>query len=245
MDTGLAARAMVPGRITRATLTEQLEEAMRADILDGVFQPGQRLRASELTRRYGVSATPLREALQRLAVENLVDLDPRFGATVSRISESDLRDVYELLDLIGCLALDKSIQRGDDAWSEEVRTRFEAMVEATDRQAAQEGSDGDLRRRLAADAAEAHWAFHSALYQASDSPWLLRFVEVLHAHAERYRRLSMQASRRRNSLHEHEEIMLAARRGDREAAVAALREHLGETVRLLRETFGQERSDPA
>src|SRR5688572_6357929 len=90
-----------PGRISRATLTEQLEEALRADILDGVYRPGQRLRASELTDRYGVSATPLREALQRLAAENLVELDPRLGATVSPISEHDLRDIYELLSMVG------------------------------------------------------------------------------------------------------------------------------------------------
>jgi DNA-binding GntR family transcriptional regulator len=224
------------GRISRATLTEQLEEALRADILDGVFPPGRRLRAIEISERYGVSATPLREALQRLAVEGLVEIDPRYGATVARISESDLIDVYEILSIFGCMALERSIATGDEAWATAVRARFEAMVAASDRQDADPGTDPDRRRRLASEAAEAHWGFHHALYDACGSPWLLRFLATLHAHAERYRRLAMQsAGLRRDSRHEHESIMDAALARDAATAVAALRDHLALTVQLLHE----------
>jgi GntR family transcriptional regulator, carbon starvation induced regulator len=227
-------------RISRATLTEQLEQALRADILDGVLAPGQRLRASDLTERYGVSATPLREALQRLAVENLVELDPRYGATVASISASDLRDIYEQLQLIGCLALERSIARGDDAWAAAVADRFEALSVAMHRLEQGRDADDDTRRRLAAEAGEAHWDFHNALYSACDSPWLMRFVQMLHAHSERYRRLAQHAGgTRRDTLHEHQEIMDAAERRDASAGVTALREHLGATVRLLEDTFGE------
>jgi GntR family carbon starvation induced transcriptional regulator len=222
------------GRISRATLTEQLEEAMRADILDGVFEPGRRLRAIEISERYGVSATPLREALQRLAAEGLVEIDPRFGAAVARISESDLRDVYEMLTVFGCMALERSIELGDTAWSAEVRARFEVKVAANERLSAETGTDPERRRRLATEAAEAHWAFHHALYGACGSPWLLRFLATLHAHAERYRRLAMHsAGLRRDSRHEHEAVMNAALARDPEAAIMALRDHLGLTVQLL------------
>jgi len=54
-------------RVTRATLMSQVEDAVRWDIVSGELAPGQRLRAAELIQKYGVSATPLREALQRLA----------------------------------------------------------------------------------------------------------------------------------------------------------------------------------
>lgn len=240
MKTDLAPRSRT-GRISRATLTEQLEEALRADILDGVFEPGRRLRAAELSERYGVSATPLREALQRLAVENLVELDPRFGATVARISESDLRDVYDMLSLFACLALERSIARGDEAWAKEITRRFDEKVAASQRLEAGGSLDDEARRRLGTEASEAHWAFHQALYAACGSPWLLRFVATLHAHAERYRRLAMQSSGlRRDSRHEHEGIMLPALARDSQKAVAALRDHLDLTVRLLLDRLGDQ-----
>lgn len=241
MDTGLSTRpASQRARITRATLTEQLEQALHADILDGVLEPGERLRANDLSQRYGVSATPLREALQRLAVENLVELDPRFGATVAPISETDLRDIYDQLQLIGCLALERSIERGDDEWAKGVQQSFRALADATRRQEQGSEADDDTRRRLASEAGAAHWEFHNALYRACDSTWLMRFVQMLHAHSERYRRLSLHAAgSRRDTVHEHEEIMLAAQRRDTKAAVKALREHLGLTVKLLIDAFGE------
>lgn len=224
------------GRISRATLTAQLEEALRVDILEGVLRPGQRIRASEMTERYGVSATPLREALQRLAVENLVELDPRLGATVARISEDDLRDVYDMLQLIDGLALQRSIERGDDAWLAEVERSFEDLADAI---VLQEGiSDAtpdDERRRIGLHWSGVHWEFHSALYQAGGSPWLLRFVRSLHQHSERYRMLSMQGrvGMQRDSRREHEKILLATRARDADAAGAALHDHLGLTVKLI------------
>ncbi len=242
LDASAAARqAAQRGRISRATLTEQLEAAMRADILDGILAPGQRLRASDLTARYGVSATPLREALQRLAVENLVELDPRYGATVAAISVSDLRDIYDQLQLIGCLALERSIERGDEAWASEVADRFASLTEATRRLGGlAPDTDDDTRRHVAAEEGEAHWDFHNALYRACDSPWLMRFVQMLHAHSERYRRLAQHAGgQRRDTLHEHEDIMQAAARRDASGAVGALRDHLGLTVKLLVDTFGE------
>src|ERR671915_1528247 len=105
-----------PKPVTRATLATQLEDALRVDIIEGVLTPGQRLRASDLTQRYGVSATPLREALQRLAAQNLVELGPRLGATVAPISESELRDIYFLRQMLETVALERSIAHGDEAW---------------------------------------------------------------------------------------------------------------------------------
>ena len=85
-----------------------------------------------------------------------------------------------------------------------------------------------------------HWEFHDALYQRCGSPWLLRFAKMLHAHAERYRRLSLQTAGSRRNLHEeHGAIMLASRERDAAGAVKALRAHLQATVELLVESFGE------
>lgn len=233
-------------RISRATLTAQLEEALRVDILEGILRPGQRIRVHEMTERYGVSATPLREALQRLAVENLVELDPRLGATVAPISEDDLRDIYEMLQLLDGLALERSIERGDQQWLDELDRAFARLSEAIAAQeAVTDEIDDTTRRRVGLQWSAAHWDFHHALYMACGSEWLMRFVRQLHAHSERYRMRTVQGPSgvRRDSRHEHEQIYLAAKARDVAAAVGALREHLGLTVRLHMEGMTRQRAE--
>lgn len=235
-------------RISRTTLTAQLEEALRADILQGSLRPGERLRASDMTKRYGVSATPLREALQRLAMESLVELDPRLGATVARISEADVRDVYDMLQHLGVRALQRSIELGDEAWLRGVERSFKALSDATVLQGSGESASGDTRRRIGLQWSSAHWSFHQALYKACGSEWLLRFVETLHKHSERYRMLTLQEGigMHRDSLHEHDLILRATASRDTEAAVAALRNHLQLTVNLLEAALADHRieNDP-
>ena len=208
-------------RVTRATLTSQLEDALRVEIIEGILPPGQRLRAQELTQRYGVSATPLREALQRLAAENLVEIDPRLGAAVAQISPSDLRDIYWLRELLEGLALERSIERADEVGEAEVRTAWERFRTTP-------VSESDSTESMLAWS-EAHRAFHEALFEACDSPWLLRFVGTLYDHSERYRMLSVR-SRRRNTVVEHEEIFRAAVDRNAPEAVAWLRRRLSRTV---------------
>ena len=214
-----------PKPVTRATLATQLEDALRVDIIEGVLTPGQRLRAADLTARYGVSATPLREALQRLAAQNLVEIDPRLGATVAHISRTDLRDIYWLRELLEGLALERSIERGDDAWERRVTEAWERFRQQGTKQ----------RTGSAADAlawSSAHRAFHEALFAACDSPWLLRFIGTLYDHSERYRMLAVR-SRLRDTLEEHSGIYKPAIARNAPEAVAWLRRHLATTVARL------------
>jgi DNA-binding GntR family transcriptional regulator len=212
-------------RVTRATLATQLEDALRIDIIEGVLEPGQRLRAADLTARYGVSATPLREALQRLAAQNLVEIDPRLGATVAEISRSDLRDVYWLRELLEGMALERSIERGDDAWAASVTAAWERF----------RAQAGKQRTNSASDALEwsiAHREFHEAMFAACDSPWLLRFVGSLYDHSERYRMLSVR-SRLRDTLEEHSGIYQPVIERRPSEAVEWLQRHLRNTVANL------------
>jgi len=230
-------RQLAPGRINYTTMTEQVQEALRIDILEGVLRPGQRIRANEMTERYRVSATPLREALQRLAVEKLVELDPRLGATVAPITDEDLTDIYDMLQLLDSLALERSIQRGDEQWMARVDEAFAQLSDAIAQQeAVTEATDDAIRRRVGLELSAAHSEFHEALYSACNSPWLMNFVDHLRKHAERYRMLAMRphGGVHRDSRREHEQIYLAAKRRDVNAAVGALRKHLSTTVLLLR-----------
>lgn len=221
-------------RVSRATLALQLEDALRADILSGELRPGQRLRASEIAPRYGVSATPLREALQRLAVEGLVVLDARVGVTVSAISRDDLRDVYETRVTLESEALRRSIATGDDAWLGRVALALDDLRRATP-------GDGAASSRVAAEVtarawSRAHREFDVQLYSACASPWLLRFIETLSKRCERYRRAAGQLpDAYAKWLREHDAIFQAARARDADAAVATLQQHLRDTAHMVEE----------
>lgn len=224
---------MGQSRVTRATLASQVEEAVRSDIIAGSLEPGQRLRATELSRRYGVSATPLREALQRLAAQNLVDLGPRLGTTVSPISDLELHDVYWMRGLLDGRALARSVELGDDEWRRGLTDAYAAFEAAT---AAGTGA------AASSDWAVAHRRFHDTLFEACDSPWLLRFVGLLSDHSERYRMLSRRRALR-PSVDEHRTIYRAAMVGDVENAKAALHRHLEATVQLLEAPHDMPASD--
>jgi DNA-binding GntR family transcriptional regulator len=205
-------------RLTRATLTEQVQDALRLDIIEGVFTPGQRLRPAELAKRYKVSATPLREALQRLAAQSLVEIDPRMGVSVARISQSDLRDISWLRGILESLALERAIERGDEGWETELQARYATLEE--------QGED-DLIAWSAA-----HRGFHEALFAPCGSPWLLRVLDTLYDHSERYRMVSIQRGTR-DALREHHDIYAAAVGRDKARAADAIRKHIEGTVQLI------------
>jgi GntR family carbon starvation induced transcriptional regulator len=223
-------------RVTRATLAAQVEEAIRLDIIAGILEPGQRLRAAELTKQYGVSATPLREALQRLAAQNLIELGPRLGATVAPISESELHDIYDMRQLLEGEALERSVKSGGDQWKQSVHQAYEALEQAAARDTGQ--SPADILAW-----SSVHRAFHDSLFQACGSEWLLRFVAILSDHSQRYRMLSRRRSSRPTS-EEHKAIFDAAMAGDAAKARDALRVHLAKTVDVLETaTSAAERGD--
>lgn len=213
-----------PTRVRRATLTAQIEESLRSDIIEGVLAPGQRLTAGDLTDRYDVSPTPLREALQALAAQNLVDVDPRFGARVARISRAHLRDTYRIRELLESLAVRESVRDGDPAWESALREAFGRFEAAVGR------SQGATHPVLAWS--QAHKAFHDALMAACESQWLKSMLGVINSHSERYRMLAAQTDVR-DPIAEHSAIFAAAVARHDGATVEALRLHLTRTVDVI------------
>lgn len=216
---------MTGPRVRRETLTVQIEDLLRDDIIKGELSPGQRLTAADLTQRYDVSQTPLREALQRLAGQNLVEIDPRLGTTVAPISVEHLRDTYWIRGLLESLAVRRSVERGDEEWEQSLRklfTEFETAVVQ-----AQGDPHGDVLSW-----SRAHRAFHSGLMAACGSPWLLGLLDVVTDHSERYRMLSA-VKGERDPIGEHSAILSAALARDSDAAVSALKAHLDRTVEVI------------
>jgi len=220
--------------INRDTLTVQIEEMIRLDIVMGLLRPGERLRTQELERRYGVSATPLREAIQRLAAGGLVDQEPGYGARVTQMSVGDLHDVYAARMVVEGAAVENSVRDGGAEWETSVRDGMAWLRRASINLRA------DASRENIREWSDAHRAFHFALLDACKSKWLIRFVKTLYEISERYRMLTAWGSQvPRDALSEHERICELALARDAEGAGSALRTHLQVTVDLLDPTLAE------
>jgi DNA-binding GntR family transcriptional regulator len=205
------------------TLTTDLFEQLRSDILHNRLDPGSRLRFRDLRERYQSGLSPLREALMRLAAEGLVILEDHKGFRVAPVSREEMIDIANTLLELEAIAIRMSTEKGDDRWEADIVARFHELSK---------------RQMFAADGTlDAEWearnvAFHEALYAACGSPSLKLVCHVLYERHSRYRRLRTKKFGKpdRDVSKEHEALMQATIRRDAGTAVALLRKHRGATL---------------
>ena len=204
-------------------LSELAYQAVRGRILRCELEPGEKLKIDTLQRDHGYSSSPLREALNRLVTEGLVQADERRGFWVAPVSVADLRDVTRLRLMLDVEALEESIRAGDHAWEAQIVSSQHWLVQIEAQ--AQLAAPG-ATLTLNADWSLRHKEFHMALLSACSSPKLLTMVSGLFDQAERYRRLSMRFRKEpRNKAAEHRRIMDAVIKRKAPEAVALLRDH--------------------
>jgi GntR family carbon starvation induced transcriptional regulator len=210
-----------------ATRSDWVQERLRFAILQGELVPGQRLHAGELAQRWDVSATPLREAFQRLASDGLVSMSPQRGARVASPSIEEANELYELRILLEPRCLRQSLEASDDEHRREIRVAFDAFRTAS----------------TVEHGMEAHSEFHATLLNRCPSAWLLRFTTQL-ADASRLYQIASVGDRpaRRHPKAEHRALCVAALRGDIERCVTLQEEHLRRTLRLI-DSSSDPRSD--
>ncbi len=220
------ALATVNGAATRAT---SLYDQLRTDLLGGVLEPGSKLAIEALADRYATSATPLREALNRLVSDGLVERREQRGFVVAGISAADLAEITKTRCWLEEIALRESIAARSTEWEE-------ALVLAHHRLA-------KTPRSLASDRFEdnpewepLHRAFHRALIAGCGSRWLLNFCDQLADQHHRYRRLSApRAFAKRGVKSEHQQLLEAAVEGRADDAVKLLRQHFERTAKIIRD----------
>lgn len=220
------------------TLAEQAYDELKRDILSGELAPGLALRLEFLKQRYQLSFTPLREALNRLHSERLVDSVALKGFRVAPLSLKEMQDSMSIRTLIDCEALRRSIDGATDDWETAIVAALHALDLATRRNGseAMQASYDEVEQR--------HLALHRALIAACDSRWLLELSATLYVQTERYRRPMLKTSVRRDSSRdvskEHHEIVDAALKRDADLAVALLTEHYARTTRLIEASLAQQ-----
>lgn len=168
--------------IDNPTLSETAARRLRRDILGGGLAPDTRLRMRDLTARYGLGATPLREALARLAAEGFVRLEGQKGFSVPPVTRAHLLDVTRSRQVVEPEALRLAMRHGDAAWEDGIVASLSLLRHEIARR--------DPASEAWVDAYEArHHRFHRALIAACPLPSLLRFCDDLYLQKTRYRRV--------------------------------------------------------
>jgi DNA-binding GntR family transcriptional regulator len=211
-------------RVNR-TLTSDLFDRIRVDILHCHLQPGSRLLFRDLRATYGSGQSPLREALMRLASEQLVVLEDHKGFRVAPVSPEEALDIANSRCELEGLAVRMAIAKGDDQWEANIVARFHELSKR-----ATYGSDG----KLDPEWERRHDAFHQALYGACELRSLIAFCQILAERAYRYRHLLLEnVDRTRDHRAEHEAIQKAIVNRDADTGVALLQNHYRRTVETL------------
>jgi DNA-binding GntR family transcriptional regulator len=192
-------------------LYEEVAELLRQRIFKRELEPGSWIDELKLAEEYGISRTPLREALKVLAAEGLVTMKVRRGAYVTEVSEKDLADVYHLLSLLESDAAGVVAERATDAQRTELQTlhaELEAAITNRDRFFA------------------VNEQFHMRLLEMADNRWRQQMVADLRKVMKLNRHSSLfKSGRIEESLAEHRAVMAALLARDAELTRQRMQEH--------------------
>jgi DNA-binding GntR family transcriptional regulator len=236
LPSGAAAPRMISERPALSeTLTEQVLSRLRDDIIGGTLAASEKLRIRDLVERYGVGASPLREALSRLTADGLVVNESNRGFRVASVSVADFIDVMENRCRIECLAMEQSIGAGDDAWEGLLIAAHHQLrkLEATHLPSSKlNDPDFEWERR--------HRYFHWSLISSCPSRWLLHFDQLLVCQFDRYRRMVLlNAGTTRAGRQQEKALVDAALERNTKKASQILKAHIEDSaaliIRLLKE----------
>ncbi|MCM2417101.1 GntR family transcriptional regulator [Streptomyces sp. RKAG293] len=202
------APAPIPSR------TQYVQEAIKHGILTGQLSPGQALVEADLAAQFGVSKTPVREALKTLAGTGLVVMSQYKGVTVRTVDTAMAREIYDVRLLLEPEALRRSI------------VRKESLAAAQDALARAGGAEDRADRSLA------NRDFHRALYLPCGNPLLTRMLDEVRDQAALVSTVAWAASPSwEQEAREHQEILRTALAGDADGAARLLHAHISDFVR--------------
>jgi len=213
-----------PASGVRKTLAEELRLQLADEIVRGVLKPGVALDETDLARRFDVSRTPVREAIRQLAASGLVDTQAHRGAVVARPTEERLIGMFEAMAELEAMCAGFAAERMTGAERhalEAVHDELRAMIQS-----------GDPQRYH-----EVNEAFHAAVYTGSHNDYLAEMTLQTRVRVQPFRRAQFRNLGRLAKSHiEHDRVVVAILRGDREKAAKSMREHI-KTVREEYEAY--------
>jgi DNA-binding GntR family transcriptional regulator len=199
---------------TTKTRSQELSASIEEMIAVGDLKPGEHLDETELSRHFGVSRTPIREALIQLASVGIVMIRPRRGAVVAQVDATQLVEMFEVMAELESLCGRLAARRMSAAEHEALQAAHEAC------RLASEAQDPDAYY-------DKNEAFHYQIYLGSHNAFLAEQARALHRRLRPYRRLQLRVRDRVGaSWKEHDSVVKAIVDGDGALTAELLREHI-------------------
>ncbi|CAM5575016.1 hypothetical protein ATER59S_04964 [Aquamicrobium terrae] len=201
-----------------ADSSERAYNTIRKLLVEFRLKPGERINEVKLATNLGVSRTPVREALNRLASEGFVSLTPNRGFFVRSLSTEGLLDLYELRGILECAAFRLMCERAEDTELRRLQSYWEAIVDGYRDQPADVILTEDE-------------GFHMLIAELSGNPEIVAQLASINARIRFIRRIQIEhSSHDRTQISAHSAIVAAAVARDVEKGVELLREHIEMTV---------------
>lgn len=221
LDTAAAGIALAVSPLPRASLRDQVYEIVLQAIVNADFPPGHQIRDLEIAQSLGVSRTPVREALQRLVDEGLVETIPGAATRVAPIDVGAVRNIYPIVGVLHALAVRMAAQRIGPAEVDALARANEAFAAA-------------VEKRYIAGALAADDAFHGVVLDAAANPELRRTLDRLMPHIRRLQLTQFSSEPARLSIRQHRAIVAACRRSRFEDAARTMEQNWANIESLLR-----------
>jgi GntR family transcriptional regulator of gluconate operon len=221
----LAVDTFDPGLAPRQALWEAIVAALRRAIILGELRPGLHLEEPALAEKFGVSRIPVREALTRLAHEGLVRLEPRRGAFVVGVTETEIHDIYELRRLIEVHAIRSAAERATTAGLVRLQLEADQFQDAVRNNAVERYAEPDVK-------------FHRQIVVLGGNQRLLAAWDPIGGLVATF--LSITNTRYRNlpgSVASHYRMIDSIRDGDAESASAELQAHLANGEEIMHQAM--------
>jgi DNA-binding GntR family transcriptional regulator len=207
--------------LQRSSLREQVYEVVLQAIVNADFPPGHQIRDLDIARSLGVSRTPVREALQRLVDEGLVETAPGAATRVTPIDVDAVRNIYPIVGALHALAVRLGAERIGRSELEELTRTNDAFAAAV------------AKRQIVA-ALAADDAFHGIVIRAARNPELERALDRLMPHIRRLQLAQFGSEPARLSIRQHKAIVTAFRRDSVDDAMQTMEENWSNIESLLR-----------
>ncbi|UYO50420.1 GntR family transcriptional regulator [Rhodopseudomonas palustris] len=207
----LARTAPAPVKITRA---EELRHQLADEIVRGILRPGAALDETEIAQRFKVSRTPVREALRQLVTSGLVESRPHYGAVVAQPSFERLTGMFEAMSELEALCASFAAERMTPLERRTLETIHEELRMLS--------SQGNPERFH-----DVNEHFHNAIYAGAHNDYIAEITLATRVRVQPFRRAQFRNLGRLAKSHaEHDRVVIAILRGDRDGAAKAMRHHI-------------------
>ncbi|MCO4787327.1 GntR family transcriptional regulator [Marinomonas atlantica] len=190
----------------------ELLDQLKADIINGRLDRGCPLRQQELSKRYGVSRIPIRDAISVLRNQGWLVAHGKAGVMVPELNWKEAEDLYQMRSLLECQLLGYSFPN----------ITYESLGKARDINLRLNACDLSMLER-----GRLNWELHATLYEVANRPTLFNMVAILNEQVRRYMGFQYGPLQYRNtSQNEHEELLDLLAQGQSDQAIKLLRQHI-------------------